>query len=234
MASCNPSLTFIDSGIDLPSIQMGHDFRLLEEGVKSPILRVYQFVPGSVTYGHFIDPRKWLSDCEMAKRPTGGGLIFHENDFSFTFALPADHPLVKLPALERYQHINRALLRAVRTLLPQESCHLQDEVKPDGRVEELCMANPTQYDIIYNKKKVGGSAQRKTTRGFIHQCSLFVHPLNWDMIGTKLLSKDSYLPKLSAFTGSLFPEKNVQSEQFIFSLKEKLLNEFLPLTKTFH
>ncbi len=209
---------------------MEQDFALLERGVDVASLRVYQFVPGSVTYGHFIDPKKWLTSQEKAKkRPTGGGLIFHEGDFSFTLALPVEHPLVQKASLERYCLINNALLRAIDKLLTQGLCQLQSSMSPEGIIDELCMANPTQYDILFNQKKVGGSAQRKSKRGFIHQCSVFVRPLNWDEIKTKLVSPDTTIPKLSAFTGSLFSEETDASEQFVSSLKEVLHAEFLAL-----
>ena len=238
MASSSYSLAFIDSGIASAQSQMQIDKELLLQGVVAPSLRVYGFVAGSITYGHFIRPEAWLKANyeSAAQRPTGGGLIFHEGDFSFTLALPSDHFLVKKPTLERYQLINNIVLTSINRLLPAVCCSLQSGVKPEGIVEELCMANPTAYDIILDHKKVGGSAQRKTAKGFIHQCSLFVHPLQWDTIAQKLLAPDVVLPKLQAFTGSIFSQDDCSSEQFFSSLKRTLHQELDILLdqKTFH
>ena len=31
------------------------------------------------------------------------------------------------------------------------------------------MAKPTRYDVVFDGKKIGGAAQRRTKRGFLHQ-----------------------------------------------------------------
>jgi lipoate-protein ligase A len=192
---------FIDSGKKSAAEQMQIDEQLLQ-GVDSPLLRFYEFTPEAITYGYFIEPTRWLKDAPKngAKRPTGGGLIFHEGDFSFSVALPIDHPFTKKTALERYQSINGAVVRA----LNKKELELHSEQKEEGVIDELCMANPTAYDLIIDNKKVGGAAQRKNRHAFIHQCSLFLSMPPWERIARELRDPDMVLPKLQKHTGSLF------------------------------
>lgn len=213
----------IDSGVQSAASHMQIDDELLRGGVDHPILRFYDWLDYAVTYGYFINPADWLKvvpDC-AARRPTGGGLIFHEGDFSFTLALPLSHPLTQKPVLERYQIINSQVLGAMRLLVPSCDVSLQMQTQEDG-ISQLCMANPTVYDLLLGGKKVGGAAQRKNKRAFIHQCSLFLAEPNWERISHELVDPKHVLPKLKACTGSFFTDKKSIPLNFRTELKHAL------------
>lgn len=216
-------LQVIDSGTKSAFEHMQLDEWLLQEGVDEPQLRFYDWSSNAVTYGYFINPAEWLKiiPTNSARRPTGGGLIFHEGDFSFTIALPLLHPLVQKPVLERYQIINSLVLVAVKSLTPDWSLCLQGH-KMEGTIDQLCMANPTEYDLLLGSKKVGGSAQRKNKRAFIHQCSLFLAMPDWNQICVNLIEPQYVLPKLKAFTGSLFSNKSTIPTNFRADLRAAL------------
>lgn len=220
-------MEIIDSGVQSASAQMHIDEVLLSEGVTHPLLRFYDWQGDAVTYGYFINPADWLKKVPQnaGRRPTGGGLIFHEGDFSFTLALPLSHPLTQKPVLERYEIINNQVLAAIQKLIPGCDIRLQsaklDETH-QATIDQLCMANPTVYDLLLDGKKVGGSAQRKNKRAFIHQCSLFLATPNWDRISHELVDPQHVLPKLKAFTGSFFTDKKNIPSEFRTHLKRAL------------
>ncbi len=213
----------IDSGIRTASENMRRDEELLK-GVDHPILHFYDWSSNAVTYGYFINPKDWLKSVpsNISRRPTGGGLIFHEGDFSFTLALPLKHPLTQKSALERYQIINKQVLNAVFDLLPECALALHNEAIKEGSIQELCMANPTSYDIIMAEKKVGGASQRKNKSAFIHQASLFLLTPSWERIWHELACPDAILPKLKSFTGSLFNSQDSIPVNFRADLKASL------------
>lgn len=219
----------IDSGINMAKVHMLRDADFLE-GIDQPILHFYQFMPNAVTYGHFIEPTEWLQSVSenSARRPTGGGLIFHEQDFSFTLALPIDHPLAKLPTLSRYQLINSQLVKAINALVPSCDICLQQSAV-DGTIDQLCMANPTTYDLIARQKKVAGAAQRKNKKACIHQCSLFLLEPNWQRISSDLINPETVVPKLQAFTGSIFNDS--VPETFRHQLQATLSEFFSSIEK---
>lgn len=222
----------VDSGVQSASVHMHIDDVLLSEGVTHPILRFYDWLGDVVTYGYFINPADWLKSVpeNSGRRPTGGGLIFHEGDFSFTLALPVSHPLTQKPVLERYQIINSQVLAAVQKCIPGCDICLQiakhEEIQ-EGIIDQLCMANPTVYDLLLAGKKVGGSAQRKNKRAFIHQCSLFLATPNWDRIAHELVDPEHVLPKLKAFTGSFFTDKKHIPLNFRAHLRAALQDAFI-------
>lgn len=211
----------IDSGKRSAAEHMHLDTMLLSQ-IEQPTLRFYQWEQFAITYGHFINPDEWLRSLESdsARRPTGGGLIFHDEDFAFTLALPLSHPLVALPVLERYHSINRALLQAITAFMPHLDVTLHSEEFGRGSLSELCMAHPTKYDLLIKQKKVGGAAQRKTRSGFIHQCSLILKEPDWEKIARELKEPERILPTLKATTCGLF--KKTAEKRFGEALKEAL------------
>ena len=217
----------VDSGSKSALEQMQIDEALLLDGVQHPLLRFYDWSSNAVTYGYFINPSDWLKIVpeNCARRPTGGGLIFHEGDFSFTLALPPEHALAQKPVLERYQIINSAVLQVISSLVPdcEPGCEMTLQLqKQEGVLDQLCMANPTQYDLLLGAKKIGGAAQRKNKRAFIHQCSLILTLPDWQRIARELVDPEHVLPKLQAFTGSLFPDKAAINANFRDMLKAAL------------
>src|SRR5260221_13144552 len=93
-------ITVIDSGPLSAERQMKIDQQLIDSlvSLQSPLFRHYKWEKKSITYGYFLDPNKYIDTqiakekgFDIAKRPTGGGMLFHYSDFSFTVALPASH-----------------------------------------------------------------------------------------------------------------------------------------------
>jgi lipoate-protein ligase A len=69
------------------------------EGERDPVLHLYDWETDAATYGHFIDPGNFLNiegvkknRLDLAKRPTGGGIVFHNCDLAFSVLMPASHP----------------------------------------------------------------------------------------------------------------------------------------------
>src|SRR5262249_34411803 len=113
-------------------------------------------------------------DCQLnlARRPTGGGIIFHHCDLSFSVLIPASHPGFSLNTLDNYAFVNAAVIEAVKKFLGSNSDPklLKDESTPlDEYTRHFCMANPTKYDVMINGCKVGGGAQRRTKKCLLHQ-----------------------------------------------------------------
>lgn len=167
----------VDTGTNSAQKNMELDVQLLEsmDGASSPILHFYEWEAPSATYGYFIDPAKHLkmgSQIALAKRPTGGGIIFHVTDFAFSLLLPASHPHFSQNTLENYAFVNGLVTRAIAPLANDSTPSLLKEKSHPS--PHFCMANPTMYDVMINGKKVGGAAQRRTKHGYLHQGSIFL------------------------------------------------------------
>lgn len=174
-----------DTGISSAKENMEIDTRLLDHLDPSshhPILHLYDWEGPSATYGHFLDPSTHLSqqalhsgDLQLAKRPTGGGLIFHTTDWAFSILIPAGHEAYSVNILENYAFVNKLVIEIISCFLgsPTTLSLLPNEPPSLGQhSKHFCMAKPTKYDVMLDGKKVGGGAQRRTKSGFLHQGSI--------------------------------------------------------------
>ncbi len=166
----------VDTGVGSAQENMRWDGEQLERAdeLTGPLLHLYEWEKPSATYGHFARPETLLNlagveglGVELARRPTGGGVVFHLFDLAFSVIMPAQSRLFSLDTLQNYALINQAVLRAACAFLQKGEMELvAEEVGPRFL---FCMAAPTKYDVVLEGKKVAGAAQRRTRRGFLHQ-----------------------------------------------------------------
>lgn len=178
------SWKLIDTGKRRAAENMELDAALLMdlEHEDKPILHLYDWEGDAATYGHFIDPENFLNMAgvaqhrlDLAKRPTGGGIIFHNCDLAFSVLVPASSPQFSLNPLDNYAFVNNRVIWAIEQMINLSAELLPSEPPPlDEHCRSFCMAKPTKYDVMVQGKKVGGAAQRKTRHGFLHQGSISI------------------------------------------------------------
>ncbi len=168
-----------DTGIATAEENMRYDAALLEHlsSEKGPILHFYDWETPSATYGYFMQPERWLNMEEvkkrglsLARRPTGGGIVFHIWDMAFSALVPSHAPEFSLNTLDNYALINEAVLAAVSELSSEILNFTFEDAPFQGLgCQHFCMARPTKYDVLLQGRKIAGAAQRKTKEGFLHQ-----------------------------------------------------------------
>jgi len=208
-----------DAGKASATVHMERDRALLAH--PEPLLLFYEWQQPTITYGHFIDPQQYLDLSEvaalgfdMAKRPTGGGILFHIGDLVFTVCIPKGHFRYSDTVLENYRWINEAVEHAVgggATLIRQ--------APPRHAHSSFCMASPTIYDIVVDGKKVGGSAERKTAQGYIHQASLFLSEPCWNSIERMLVDKQA-VEKMRQSSSWISMERDTLKELLAVSMRQ--------------
>src|ERR1043166_1231086 len=127
-----------------------------------PLLRVYSWTKPAISIGYF---QKFpQSDREVVRRPTGGGLVYHSEDTTFTVVAPPGHELHRLRTADAYCKIHEAVARAVGATL------LAPSVPARGQYE--CFQNPVAGDVMAGGRKLAGGAQRRNRDGMLHQGSI--------------------------------------------------------------
>lgn len=201
-------LQILDTKVASAEDNMRLDTKLLEEldPKGSPILHFYDWSGPSATFGHFIAPAKHLNlqkaqwhHLALARRPTGGGIIFHIWDFAFSFLMPAEHSHFSLSTLDNYRFVNEIVLEVMRhffSLQGPVGLYL-DEQKG---VSNFCMAKPTQYDVVYQGMKIAGAAQRKTKRGYLHQGSISLAYPQVELLKELLLSEEAIIQAMTQYS----------------------------------
>lgn len=173
----------LDTGSASAEKNMALDDELLR-GISSkqqPILHLYDWEGNCATYGYFLDPYTLLHEdavekghLYLAKRPTGGGLVFHLTDFAYSILIPAAHVGYSVNTLENYAFINRMIVNVVQKFLGAKKSPALYSQESTSLAGHFCMAKPTKYDVMVEGCKVGGAAQRRTKHGFLHQGTISI------------------------------------------------------------
>ncbi len=216
----DPWHLWLDGARD-PAMNMAVDEALLRTAPERgrPLLRLYRWNAPAVSIGLLQRFSPELAPGRpVVRRPTGGGLVDHAHDVTYTVVTPPAHPLCRLPTPECYRLLHGAVTEALQlagvaaTLAP--CCGANDR--------NVCFAGPVQYDVVVAGQKVAGAAQRRLKRGLLHQGSIL----------SPSLATVSGLP--GALDGTLrlgFERKldvafeEFQPAQALFDLAERLCSE---------
>ncbi len=153
---------------------MAADEILLEEAGRSghAILRFYQWDRPSVSIGYLQDHAAAPAGYAVVRRPTGGGVVFHDHDLTYTAAIPAGHWLTAVDRTASYGQVNGAVMAGLAAAgITAELTDAEIAASTDRR-HMVCFTNPTRYDIVAGGRKIAGAAQRRLRTGIIHQGSI--------------------------------------------------------------
>ena len=181
----------INSGKNSAEVNMALDENFLEKMVPDdlPILHFYEFEKPAATYGLFLKPEDFFNEnhpLDLAKRPTGGGILFHLWDLTFSVLIPRNHPGYSDDVMRNYKYINDLVLVAIADYLEMPVVNLLRECQaPEDEItKHFCFAKPTKYDIMIDGKKVAGAAQRRKLNGYLHQGSISLVAPDFDFLKT--------------------------------------------------
>lgn len=169
----------MDSGPGAAALNMALDQALLEAmpRLQRPVLRFYGWNEPAASFGYF----QKYADVEAAtllrplvRRPTGGGLVPHDADWTYSLAFPVDHEWHALKAVESYRRVH-AWIRAafLRLNVKVELAAVRHAAEPGQ-----CFAGYEQFDVLWHGKKIAGAAQRRTRNGLLIQGSVQPPPLS--------------------------------------------------------
>lgn len=206
-----------DTGAASAAKNMSTDAELLEKAglLSAPILHFYRWERPSVTYGYFIDPAEHLDleamardGIDLARRPTGGGIVFHLWDLAFSVIVPSTAPFFSENTLANYSFINRAVAQAVETYMGRETAAslIPDDAPAfDQTCSRFCMARPTKYDVVLHGRKIAGAAQRQKKQGFLHQGTISLKGPSMPQLESWLLPGSRVLEAMQSYTFAFLP-----------------------------
>jgi lipoate-protein ligase A len=164
---------FLDTGKGESAWNMALDEALLHEvaTIRMPILRFYGWTEPAATFGYFqpyAQIAAWTALRPLIRRPTAGGLVPHDADWTYSVIIPPPHPWYELRAPESYLHLHRWVASALRAAnVPAELAPVASKEIPGQ-----CFAGAEQHDILLNHRKIAGAAQRRAREGLLIQGSV--------------------------------------------------------------
>lgn len=162
-------------GAQAPARNMAADEALLRTAPRRgrPLLRFYAWDRPTVSIGYVQKAAAApASGYAVVRRPTGGGVVFHDADFTYSVAIPVGHWLAGLDRTRSYEGINRALAAGLARCRLEPVLATGAIPRTVDRRTMVCFRNPTRYDILLGDRKIAGSAQRRTRTGILHQGSI--------------------------------------------------------------
>jgi lipoate-protein ligase A len=136
-----------------------------------PVLRVYRWSGPWVSFGCFVpcgEARTAFPERPLVRRWTGGGIVDHQADWTYSLIIPGRHPLANRSTAGRYHDIHQALVTALSAVNIQAT--LADAPLPG--LGGQCFQQPVHADVLCAGKKIAGAAQRRTRHGLLHQGSV--------------------------------------------------------------
>ncbi|MGN6552130.1 MAG: lipoate--protein ligase family protein [Verrucomicrobiota bacterium] len=174
----SPSWLLLNSGSCAPAFNMAFDEALLEAmpRLQTPVLRFYGWDEPAASFGYF----QKYSEVErttmlrpLVRRPTGGGIVPHDADWTYSAAFPTDHEWYSLKATESYRRIHEWIQAAFAEL------NVTTELAPccQKAAPGQCFIGYEQSDVLWHGRKIAGAAQRRTRTGLLIQGSVQPPPV---------------------------------------------------------
>lgn len=152
------------------ALNMAVDEALLETAL-APILRFYRWRGPSVSFGYFgcyAEVADQSPHQEIVRRWTGGGVVPHGDDLTYSIVIPARHSFCARSSLEVYATLHDSIRRALQTNGVEAT--LANSATP--KVSENCFANAVRADVLSEGRKIAGAAHRRSRAGLLHQGSI--------------------------------------------------------------
>lgn len=161
---------------------MAGDFLLLQRypAAGDARFRHYGWRAPAFTFGYaqkigFIRERLPAGEAlDLCRRPTGGGLVDHRDDWTYALVIPRGHPLEELRATFSYRAVHEALAGALRAqAVPAVTKMAAPE--PDDESAGVCFERAEIYDVVNDAtgKKIAGAAQKRNKHGLLFQGSIW-------------------------------------------------------------
>jgi len=159
------------------AMNMAIDEALLETTVV-PTIRFYRWRSPALSFGYFgkfSDVSSYAAERDLVRRWTGGGIVFHGHDLTYSIVIPANDPVFDESSIAIYEKIHRALCEALAghdqgAELVTVAHHPRTGDR--GSLDNECFANPVRADVMMDGRKIAGAAQRRTRRGLLQQGSI--------------------------------------------------------------
>ena len=168
----------LHSGPSPAAFNMALDEALLEAMPRlgSPVLRFYGWTEPAASFGYF----QKYAEVERAtllrpliRRPTGGGIVPHDADWTYSVTFPAGHEWHRLPAVESYRRVHEWIQAAFAKLNLETALAATGVKSAPGQ----CFIGHEKSDVLWRGRKIAGAAQRRTKTGLLIQGSVQPPPL---------------------------------------------------------
>jgi len=168
----------LDSGPREAGFNMALDEALLESAAAHarPVFRFYGWTDRAATFGYsqrYHEVERLTLLRPLMRRPTGGGWVAHDADWTYSLVFPPGHWWYTLRARESYECVH-AWIRDAFTRISVDTV-----LSPCCQKEApgQCFVGAERHDLLWQGRKIAGAAQRRNKLGLLIQGSVQPPPL---------------------------------------------------------
>ncbi|MCX7834476.1 MAG: lipoate--protein ligase family protein [bacterium] len=154
---------WINDGVRSGSLHMAIDEVLTYHPY--PTFRWYDWEKPTLSLGYHQNKNdlNWnhilQTGIDVCRRPTGGRAVFHQNVATYAIILPLNHK--QEPTLwDLYQWIGEWWFKTLKSIHPNVQFYSEPITRPGAKFQS-CFVSGNRYEIVIQRKKVMGSAQRR-------------------------------------------------------------------------
>jgi len=169
---------FLNSGSCPAASNMAFDEAMLEAmpRLRRPVLRFYGWTERAASFGYFqkyADVERATLLRPLVRRPTGGGIVPHDADWTYSLAFPVGDEWHSLRAVDSYRRVHEWIQKAF------ERMNVPSSLAPDCRRAGpgQCFVGHEKFDLLWAGRKIAGAAQRRTRDGLLIQGSIQPPPV---------------------------------------------------------
>ena len=163
----------LQSGPGDYAFNMALDEALLQAAPRlgRPVLRFYGWTEPAASFGYFqkyAEIERLTRLRPLVRRPTGGGLVPHDADWTYSLAFPPGDDWYRLSATDSYRRVHEWIRAAFARL------NLATELAPacSKTLPGQCFQGHERFDLLWRGRKIAGAAQRRTRDGLLIQGSV--------------------------------------------------------------
>jgi lipoyl(octanoyl) transferase len=160
---------------------MALDFLLLQRypEAAAPRFRHYGWHRPAFTFG-YAQKIAWVREqlpagerFDLCRRPTGGGIVDHRQDWTYALVIPRGHELEELRATQSYRALHAALVDALHAQSVPAVLKMPDEEEP--ATPGVCFQRAEIFDVVHalSGEKIAGAAQKRNKHGLLCQGSIW-------------------------------------------------------------
>lgn len=174
-----------------------------------PSLRFFRWAEPTVSFGRLQNAAGAEAFCQsvgargVVQRPTGGGMVAHGNDLSFSLAWRKDIAVFPTCLKRVYSAIHGVVAKVLRARgLEVELYHPPHSQK---NLPGLCFNEPVEGDVLWRGEKIVGGALKVTAWGRLYQGDIRTERLGLNV--TEAISR-----MIEGFERDLFHQPPVRGE----------------------
>ena len=126
------------------AMNMAIDEALLETA-KIPSIRFYRWNSPALSFGYFgkvVDVVPYAAERDLVRRWTGGGIVFHGEDLTYSIVIPANDAAFVESSMSIYEKIHRALCHALSAIGRARNYQLQRRCTSGGNQGRAISRSP--------------------------------------------------------------------------------------------